>query len=55
MPKKGTKKGRVSKISKMTEEERVLLEEAQRLAEEEMKKKQEHTLNQYLKVEILLS
>ncbi|KAJ8312698.1 hypothetical protein KUTeg_010071 [Tegillarca granosa] len=44
--KKGKKSG---KLSKMTEEERVLYEEQKRLAEEEMKKKKEDMLTQFLK------
>lgn len=45
--KKGKKSG---KLSKMTEEERVIYEEQKRLAEEEMKKKKEDMLTQFLKV-----
>ena len=47
MPKKGKKSG---KLSKMTEEERVMYLEQQRLAEEEMRKKKEDMLTQFLKV-----
>ena len=47
MPKKGKKSG---KLAKMTEEERILYLEQQRLAEEEMKKKKEDMLAQFLKV-----
>ena len=37
-------------LSKMTEEERILYMEQQRLAEEEMKKNKEDMLTQFLKV-----
>ena len=47
MPKKGKKSG---KLAKMSEEERILYMEQQRLAEEEMKKKKEDMLTQFLKV-----
>lgn len=45
MPKKKS-----GKLAKMTDEERVLYMEQQRLAEEEMKKKKEDMLTQFLKV-----
>ena len=45
--KKGKKSG---KLAKMTEEDRMLYLEQQRLAEEEMKKKKEDMLTQFLKV-----
>lgn len=46
MPKKGKKSG---KLSKMTDEERLLYLQQQQLAEEEMKKKKEDMLAQFLK------
>ena len=49
MPKKGKKSG---KLAKMTEEDRALYLEQQRLAEEEMKKKKEDMLTQFLKVSL---
>ena len=45
MPKK-----KAGMLSKMTEEERILYLEQQRLAEEEMKKNKEDMLTQFLKV-----
>lgn len=45
--KKGKKSG---KLSKMTEEERLAYEEQKNLAEEELKKKKEDMLTQFLKV-----
>lgn len=47
MGKKGS--GKSSKLAKMTEEQRILYLEQQRLAEEEMKKKKEDMLTQFLK------
>lgn len=49
MPKKKKKSGKANKLAKMTEEERVLYMEQQRLAEEEMRKKKEDMLSQFLK------
>ncbi|XP_022096316.1 coiled-coil domain-containing protein 65-like [Acanthaster planci] len=49
MPKKGKKSGKKGKLAKMTEEERILYLEQKMLAEEEMKKKKEDMLNQFLK------
>lgn len=46
--KKGKKSG---KLSKMTEEERLAYEEQKNLAEEELKKKKEDMLTQFLKVQ----
>ena len=48
MPAKKKKKS--GKLSKMTEEERIAYEDAKRLAEEEMRKKKEDMLSQFLKV-----
>lgn len=45
--KKGKKSG---KLAKMTEEERLAYEEQKNLAEEELKKKKEDMLTQFLKV-----
>lgn len=50
--KKGKKSGKKGKLAKMTEEERILYLEQKMLAEEEMKKKKEDMLNQFLKVDI---
>ncbi|XP_033628465.1 dynein regulatory complex subunit 2-like [Asterias rubens] len=47
--KKGKKSGKKGKLAKMTEEERILYLEQKMLAEEEMKKKKEDMLNQFLK------
>ncbi|XP_078680294.1 dynein regulatory complex subunit 2-like [Branchiostoma floridae x Branchiostoma belcheri] len=54
MPKKkkksgSGKKGKKGKLAKMTEEERIVYLEQQALAEEEMRKKKEDMLTQYLK------
>jgi len=49
MPKSKKKSG---KLSKMTEEERMAYLEQQRLAEEEMRKKKEDMLTQFLKVSL---
>ena len=46
----GKKKKSGNKLGKMTEEERILYLEQQRLAEEELKKKKEDVLMQFLKV-----
>lgn len=51
MPKK--KKGS-GKLAKMTDEDRIIYLEQQRLAEEEMRKKKEDMLTQYLKASIEL-
>lgn len=53
MPAKKKKKS--GKLSKMTEEERIAYEDAKRLAEEEMRKKKEDMLSQFLKVRKLIS
>ena len=50
MPKKKKKSGKVGKLARMTEEDRILYLEQQRLAEEEMRKKKEDMLTQFLKV-----
>ena len=47
MPKKGNKK-----LANMTEEERNIYLEQKRLAEEEMRKKKEEMLTQFLKVRL---
>ena len=49
-PKKKKKSGKKGKLAKMTEEERILYMEQKALAEEEMRKKKEDMLNQFLKV-----
>jgi len=49
----GKKKKSGNKLGKMSEEERVLYLEQQRLAEEELKKKKEDVLMQFLKVTLL--
>ena len=48
MPKKA-KSGKKGKLAKMTEEERILYLEQKLLAEEEMRRKKEEMLTQYLK------
>lgn len=48
-PKKKKKSGKKGKLAKMTEEERILYMEQKALAEEEMRKKKEDMLNQFLK------
>ena len=48
----GKKKKSGNKLGKMSEEERILYLEQQRLAEEELKKKKEDVLMQFLKVHI---
>ena len=50
MPKKKKKSGKAGKLARMTEEDRILYLEQQRLAEEEMRKKKEDMLTQFLKV-----
>ena len=50
MPKKKKKSGKAGKLARMTEEDRILYLEQQRLAEEEMRKKKEDMLSQFLKV-----
>lgn len=45
-------KKKSGKLAKMTEEERILYLEQQRLAEEEMRKKKEDMLTQFLKVSL---
>ena len=52
MPRK--KGGKGGLLSKMTEEERILYLEQQRLAEEEMRKNKEEMLTQFLKVSELV-
>ncbi len=53
MPKKRRKSGKAGKLARMTEEDRILYLEQQRLAEEEMRKKKEDMLTQFLKVDLL--
>ena len=52
-PKKKKKSGKKGKLAKMTEEERILYMEQKALAEEEMRKKKEDMLNQFLKVGLI--
>ena len=53
MPKKKKKSGKAGKLARMTEEDRILYLEQQRLAEEEMRKKKEDMLTQFLKVRLI--
>lgn len=50
MPKKGAKKGGAGKQAGMTEEERLLYMQQRAQAEDEMAKRKENMLTQFLKV-----
>ncbi|CAD5121586.1 DgyrCDS10084 [Dimorphilus gyrociliatus] len=53
MVKKKTRKGSSRKLNKMSEEDRILVLEQQRLAEEEMRKKKENDLAKFLKHKLM--
>ena len=53
MPKGSAKKGKKGKLAKMTEEQRILFMEQKLLAEEEMRRKKEEMLTQFLKDKLL--